>query len=251
MSLELPLSILSCHNVINNPQIDCFIHVKGSPCPFVLLYLSEKDKCVNKLDPVLPGDRHTAPSRFSMIGARNSCCGRELELRPSCERPWRSYSLLGWNKGVSWKARKSSMLVAFWALLLLLCGVWAGEPARGSMEKKLWRRKEGAEGCKGARSAIFTQNTIVFCNPVRGTRPLFLKRTPVSLRRGVVSAVHLIEQTPNERSKLTTRGRCTNWEVLGQAWVCLRCEMLLCSWGSLAQCVPVEGTDSVWQRINV
>lgn len=95
MSLELPLSILSCHNVINNPQIDCSVHVKGSPCPFVLLYPSEKDKCVNKLDPVLPGGRHRAPSRFSMIGARNSWSGRGLELRPSCERPWRSYSLLG------------------------------------------------------------------------------------------------------------------------------------------------------------
>lgn len=137
MSLELPLSMLSCHNVINNPQIDCSIHVKGSPWPFVLLYLREKDKCVNKLDTVLPGGRHMAPSRFSMIGARNSWSGRELDLRPSCERPWRSYSLLGWNKGVSWKAREISMLVAFWALLLLLCGVWAGEPARGSMEEKL------------------------------------------------------------------------------------------------------------------
>lgn len=81
----------------------------------------------------------------------------------------------------------------------------------------------------GQVSNFHTKHNRVLCNHVRGTKPLFLKRTSVSQRQGVVSTVHLKERTQNECSGLTTRGCCTEWEVLGQAWVCLRCEMLLCS----------------------
>lgn len=105
--------------------------------------------------------------RFSIIGAWDSQTGREPELKPSCERPWRSYSLLGWNRGASWKARKAPVSIGG-LLGFALVAVWSVGRRTGKGEHG-WEtgktRKEGAEGPKRFGSTIFTQNTIVSLQP--------------------------------------------------------------------------------------
>lgn len=64
----------------------------------------------------------------------------------------------GKQRKVSGKQEKfMSMLVAFWALLLLLCGLWAGKQSRQSLDKKNCEGiKVSAEGHRGQGSAIVT-----------------------------------------------------------------------------------------------
>lgn len=72
-----------------------------------------------------------------------------------------SLSWLRTGESVGKQGRPISMLVAFWAFLLLPCGVWAGEQAGRVWMRTCEGRKEGAEGCKGSWAAISTQNTTV------------------------------------------------------------------------------------------